>query len=107
MPLLSRHPINRCLCSAAVFMSFTEQVRSHLTFLRENGLDVDTLKINVGNVWCSNFDYQYGVHDGQYHYRSSWVSVDKIKGISLTTWCYGPFNREEVHKTYGEDEKGE
>lgn len=81
-------------------MTFTQQVVSHLEFLRDLGLDVEELAVDAGIVRCQPINPESGKFS-EYAYRTSMNPMAKAGMVGLVTWCRGASGREETHKTYG------
>jgi phage/plasmid primase-like uncharacterized protein len=75
------------------YMSFEEQIASHLEFLKSEGLDVDQLKIDGGFIRCQR----------ELCYKTT-QTVLKNGLIGLMTWCRCTRGETKTHKTYGSNE---
>jgi phage/plasmid primase-like uncharacterized protein len=81
-----------------IYMTFEEQMASHLQFLREAGLVLSTLSINsLTFIRCQSSEM---VGRGEYAYKT--VSRQLNNGMTgLMTWCRGRSGKINLHKTYG------
>lgn len=80
------------------YMTMKEQIRSHLSFLVSNGLDVSELKINSGFIRCRSVGQDDG--RGELSYKTT-QSVLNNGTIGLATWCRCQGGVVKTHKTYG------
>lgn len=87
------------------YQTFTEQVTSHLTFLRDQGLDVETLQVDAGFVRCHSIDEEGSGKRGKYAYKTQKNMMGKPGIVGLVTWCRCQGGQEKNHKTYGQDGK--
>lgn len=87
------------------YMTFPEQVASPLTFLRDRGLDVETLQVDAGFVRCHSIDEEGSGKRGEYAYKTEKKKLEKPGMAGLVTWCRGSGGHEKTHKTYGQDGK--
>jgi len=83
--------------------TYTQQVQSHIDFLRSNGLDVESLEVDHIVRCC-----EIGKENprGELAYRCSLNEMDKGY-VGLVTWCRGTSGKEATHKTYGMGPSGE
>ncbi len=81
------------------FMTNKEQIESHILFLRNMGLDVEELQIDVGFVRCHAIGETKG--RGELSYATTSSRLEKgFLGFSTTCLCKkGKYKN---HKTYGE-----
>lgn len=86
------------------YMTINEQIRSHLTFLVSNGLDVNELKINSGFIRCRSKGQADG--RGELSYKTT-RSILNNGMIGLATWCRCQGGIIQTHKTYGQPENAE
>lgn len=84
------------------YKTFTEQVISHLEFLRQNGLDVEALEIDAGFIRCRAIDSKEQGR-GEYAYQTKKNSLGKPGLVGLGTWVRGPGGNQLKHSTYGLD----
>lgn len=87
------------------YMTFDQQVLSHLEFLQTQGLDVEDLDIGEGLVRCHSMDDE-GRGRGEYAYKTQRNPMDNPDLVGLITWCRGREGATSTHSTYGLDEDG-
>lgn len=80
------------------YMTFVEQITSHLQFLLSNGLDVNELNINSGFIRCRAQKQSEG--RGELCYKTT-QSILNNGMIGLATWCRCPGGIIKTHRTYG------
>ena len=80
------------------YMEFEGQIKNHITFLRSEGCDINTLKMNVGFVNCRRMGQTN--ERGVFSYATTTTKLrDELLGILTTCRCAkGAFK---THKTYG------
>jgi phage/plasmid primase-like uncharacterized protein len=80
------------------YMTFKQQVASHLRFLQEAGLQVANLEIDSVDFIRSHAEGQIG--RGEYAYKTETRRLDN--GMTgLITWCRSKSGKVSGHKTYG------
>jgi putative DNA primase/helicase len=80
------------------YISFDKQIESHLSFLKEQGLDVAELVTNGKFVRCHSTQEQ-GKGRGEFVYKS-YINPMKNGLVGIQTWVRG-INGENRHSTYG------
>lgn len=86
---------------AMPYQTFSQQVASHLDFLRANGLNVEALTIDAGFIRCHAFNENQG--RGEYVYKTQKNPMNKPGVVGLVTWCRVPGGSQLKHSTYGQD----
>ncbi len=86
------------------YMTMKQQIKSHLSFLISNGLNVKELKINANFVRCQALGQIDG--RGELSYKTS-QSLLNNGMVGLATWCRCEGGINKSYKTYGlPDEEG-
>lgn len=75
------------------YMTFEEQIVSHLEFLKREGFDIDHLKIDEGFIRCPD----------ELCYKTT-RTVLRNGLLGLMTWCRCKKGERKTHKTYGSHE---
>jgi len=80
------------------YMTFEEQIKSHLYFLQSEGIHAEELDTSGELIRC----HPIGGTDegrGEYVYKSNINPLDT--GVGVVTWSRGTGGKENIHKTYG------
>jgi phage/plasmid primase-like uncharacterized protein len=85
------------------YITFTQQIVEHLTFLRDHGLDVESLEITGDFVRCHRIDEDDISKRGEYAYKTQKNPMNIPGLVGLVTWGRGPGGSQLKHSTYGQD----
>jgi phage/plasmid primase-like uncharacterized protein len=80
------------------YMAMKQQIKSHLDFLKSNGLNENELKINADFIRCRSQDQVDG--RGELSYKTT-QSILNNGMVGLATWCRCQGGIIKTHKTYG------
>lgn len=80
------------------YMTISQQINSHIEFLKSNSIEVDELKINAGFIRCK-FRGQIG-NRGEFCYKTTQSQLNNGM-IGLATWCRCQGGEIKTFKTYG------
>jgi len=87
-----------------MYWTYEEQLREHLTFLRDQGLEVSELKVNAGFIRC----YQIGETKGRPGLAYKTVTTGLQSGLlGLGTWCRCSDGEQRNFQTYGHGPNGD
>ena len=81
------------------YMSFEEQIKSHLRFLQDEGMCVEQLHHNGIFIRCRAIG-DGGKNRGEYAYKT-WVNQMHNGCVGVETWVRGLSGKVSTHKTYG------
>jgi hypothetical protein len=85
-------------------MTFEQQMKQHVQFLQNEGLEVSSLMINSSEFIRSKTKEESG--RGEYAYKTASRVLDNGM-IGLITWCRGKNGKINTYKTYGRPHNGD
>lgn len=80
------------------YKTYSEQMSEHITFLRNHGLDITELQINVGFIRCRSAGQIQG--RGELTYKTTGRALDN-GSFGLSSWCRAADGSKVSFQTYG------
>lgn len=87
------------------YMTLEEQIASHINFLQNEGLHVETLNTTGEFIRCRSIE-DVGRDDRGDHCYKSWINEMDDGRIGIVTWARGPKGKKTKHSTYGNRDGG-